>query len=807
MLRRVGICGLGVALVALAPLVAAPPVQADDAFAWDLVEEATPRFAWINVPLEVRLRIRNEGTETWRPELLDNVAYHWYSASGELIRRDGRRTRLPHPVPPGGEVEVVVVVDPFPEPGARVLEWDLVRESVTWFGPPRRPGRERQTIFFLTRMSLGILELTLGIGLAAVVLRVFRRPRSFWWWLAAVALPPLFAAFSGWVVTVGFAELSGLMLWPSERTMHLSGCALLAVPALLAPGRSRPWVAGASMLLTAVVCTADLIYMQWFGSLVPLSALAAAHQVGQIGGSIRALFAPRFAWMVALVVPALVMIVAWPRYKADEIPPRRTRAVAWLVLALLWAAALKALVRDVVWSLQDPGITRLMFSQQQRVRQWGVLNLHLLDACIEVAQLLRHPELSPADRQRIAELFDARAASAAPPGQLFGIARRRNLLLVQVESLQAWVVGARVGGVAVMPTLASLVSDGRCLFFSNVFDQSAQGRSSDGEFAALNSMLPRRSGAVAFLNADGHFLALPEVLRGRGYATFSAHPFERGFWNRAVLHPRYGFEASMFQRDLGPGEQIGWGLADGLFFSRALPAVAALPRPFFAHLITLGLHHPFDLFPDRHKVLEIGDLAGTPLGNYLHAMHYFDASLAELLHGLEEQGLADSTVVALYGDHESGLAIQEGVLRVTGIPSWDPSLPARLKKVPVLVMLPGRELTGVVDVVGGHVDIAPTLLYLLGVERPRSFLGTALMPGRGGVTAQPNGSAISDSRIFVATGARIPDGGACFAFPSAKPLPRDACDMEIASAQLQLDVADLVIEHDLFREIAGSGGR
>src|SRR5690606_11775996 len=122
--------------------------------------------------------------------------------------------------------------------------------------------------------------------------------------------------------------------------------------------------------------------------------------------------------------------------------------------------------------------------------------------------------------------------------------------------------------------------------------------------------------------------------KAAGYATLSAHPYKRGFWNRATLHPRYGFDRSLFDRELGPGPVIGWGLADEVFFAHVLPELAGLPRPFFAFLITLSLHHPYDAFPPGLRRLQLGGLEGTSLGNCLNGIHHLDAALAELFAGL-----------------------------------------------------------------------------------------------------------------------------------------------------------------------------
>jgi arylsulfatase A-like enzyme len=229
----------------------------------------------------------------------------------------------------------------------------------------------------------------------------------------------------------------------------------------------------------------------------------------------------------------------------------------------------------------------------------------------------------------------------------------------------------------------------------------------------------------------------------------------------------------------------------------------ALPRPYFTFLITLGLHHPFDLFPDRHKVLDVGEIAGTPLGNYVHAMHYFDASLAEFIADLERAGVLADTVVALYGDHEAGLGPDPRLLAIAGMDAHDPSAPARLRRVPLFVLVPGGRLVGEVPVVGGHVDIAPTLLALLGLDAPASFLGSPLAPGHDGFAVCNDGTTASASRIFVATGRDVPSEGACFGFPEGGAQPLAECGELARRGREELSASRFVVIHDLASEFAG----
>src|SRR5207302_1970712 len=181
-----------------------------------------------------------------------------------------------------------------------------------------------------------------------------------------------------------------------------------------------------------------------------------------------------------------------------------------------------------------------------------------------------------------------------------------------------------------------------------------EGRTSDAEFAAMVSLLPLDHGAVAFRYPANHYVAFPQLLADRGYQTLSAVPFEPGFWNRRVMHPLYGFQHSLFESDFTMTEQIGWGLNDHDFLQQMVPRLETLRRPFCAWLITLSLHHPFDDFPDAHKVLRLGARDRTSFGNYLHTMRFFDQALDDFRTALASRDLLgasdDPPVVRPYGD-------------------------------------------------------------------------------------------------------------------------------------------------------------
>ena len=790
--RRPALLAAAVAWALAAP---APAVQPQ--LAWEVVEHETPAIVWANRTQTVRVRLRNVGSATWSEATGDHLSYHWVKPDG-TVHGDGMRTVFAAPVAPGEEVEVDARLAGPADAGSWVLEWGMVREQVRWFGPPLAGEELRVPVRVWWRSALLQLLFVAATAVVLLAVRSWRPRQGSWRWALVALLPALWTMAAVALAVLTYAELVGRQLPGDASRIAWSGAALFALLPLAVPARWRAWAACAVVAMVGLVTIADLVYLRYFGSVVPLAAFAGIGQIGQIEGSVRALLSASDAWLLPTVAAGLLLALGWPG-RVTVAASRSVRAGSTAAAALACLLASWPALATLRSAMVGPDSVSKVFSEEMLVGRWGVLNVHLFDLARTLREWGSDDSLPAAEEKRVRVALAERAAAVAPSPE-FGMARGANLVLIQVESLQRWVVGARVNGVEITPFLNALPQ--RALFFSSLFDQTEQGRSSDGEFAALNSQYPLAQGAVVFRRDRNHFVALPGVLKQHGYATMSAHPFERGFWNRAVVHPRYGFDRMLFRRELGPGEVIGWGLADGVFFDRVAPRLAELPRPFFAMLITLGLHHPFDEFPDRHKTLDVGPLKDTPLGNYIHAMHYFDESLAELIATLERAGALRDTVVALYGDHEAGIGSPRELRELAGDPHWTTSTNVMLWRVPFFVMLPGAGHTGERTVAGGHVDIAPTLLDILGIERPASFMGSSLLGDRPFPSLIRGGSAIAGDRLFVARGDRVPEGGLCFSFPERRPLPRSECDALAAQAGAQRELSRLVVEHDLAETVA-----
>jgi phosphoglycerol transferase MdoB-like AlkP superfamily enzyme len=305
-------------------------------------------------------------------------------------------------------------------------------------------------------------------------------------------------------------------------------------------------------------------------------------------------------------------------------------------------------------------------------------------------------------------------------------------------------------------------------------------------------------GAAAFRYASNQFTGLADVLAERGYDTLSAVPFEGTFWNRRRTHPAFGYARSLFIEDFEAGERVGWGLSDRHFLEQAVGILTAAERPFAAYLLTLSLHHPFEGFPPHFKELDVGAWTDTPYGNYLHTMRFFDSALAAFVGGLERWGLAESTVIAVWGDHDAGFAWRPEIASAMGA-SHDAAGWYLSQEVPLLIKVPGadwprREMS----VAAGHADVAPTLLALLGIDpAPYAFVGRNLLADHGDRPVIGEYGCWRDSTHLFLQGDGSLEDGTCIDLASMTPVAAADCyEGHVEAKRIEL-ISSLVLEHDL----------
>ena len=265
-------------------------------------------------------------------------------------------------------------------------------------------------------------------------------------------------------------------------------------------------------------------------------------------------------------------------------------------------------------------------------------------------------------------------------------------MLFLVESFGRSTVDERVGGEPVAPEFQRLKGEG--VYFDNLFANSF--RTDRGTVAVLSGFPAQTKMSVMKLPVKSQRLpSIARSLRREGYATSFYYGGDLNFTNTASYLYGTGFDRLTWQKDLhfdAPTSK--WGYADDVVidaFTDHVLAEAASQRPFFAAMLTLSSHEPFDV-----PFAKFDD----PM---LNAMAFTDACLGRFVERVRQTPVWDDLLVILIADHAYPYPY--------GIANSD----ALRHRIPMLWLGGAVRRPAVVETYGSQSDLAATLLAQLGI--------------------------------------------------------------------------------------------
>lgn len=253
-----------------------------------------------------------------------------------------------------------------------------------------------------------------------------------------------------------------------------------------------------------------------------------------------------------------------------------------------------------------------------------------------------------------------------------GIFEGKNVIVIHAESIQQFTMETSFNGLEVTPNLNKLASEG--MYFTNYYAQESVGTSSDTEFTFNTSLMPSSSGTVFVNYWDRQYVTTPNLLKQKGYYTFSMHGNNCTMWNRNVAHETLGYDKFYcYNKDFNIDEVLGLGLSDKSFFKQAVPKIKEIKennQNFYGVLIMLTNHTPFDAastvdYDVDYKYEKLNEeteeietisapyMESTVLGDYFKTVHYADEAIGEFIDELDKNGLLEDTVIVIYGDHDA----------------------------------------------------------------------------------------------------------------------------------------------------------
>lgn len=380
-----------------------------------------------------------------------------------------------------------------------------------------------------------------------------------------------------------------------------------------------------------------------------------------------------------------------------------------------------------------------------------------------------------------------------PNSELFGVAKDQNIIVISLESLQEFAINLEVNGEEVTPFLNQFIQE--CYYFNNFYQQTSQGKTSDAEFITENSLYAADRGSAFYAKSQNQYESLASILKGQGYYTAVFHANEKEFWNRETMYEALGFDHFFDESAFLVNEEnsFGWGLTDEAFFEQTLDYLKGLPQPFYAKLLTLTNHYPFEI-PEQYQYISPGETNNEIVNHYITTVRYLDEALKSFITNLKESGLYDNTIIVMYGDH---YGLSESYYEDLAILLQEEEITLNrhldLQRVPFIIHLPNQEEGEVVSTVSGQIDMKPTLLNLVGLP-----VNAYINFGQDLFAADRRELIVLRDGSFIGSEYRYADS-TCLRSDSGELVDQSFCESLEKVAVQDLYYSDLILNKDLLR--------
>ncbi|WP_449537684.1 LTA synthase family protein [Ferdinandcohnia sp. Marseille-Q9671] len=525
----------------------------------------------------------------------------------------------------------------------------------------------------------------------------------------------------------------------------------------------------------------DLLYYRFYIDFVTIPILFQFDNVGGLSASTIELMSP---WDLFLFID--LFLVGWFLFKTRKTPLPVQKQTKKKYIVVSSSLVIMTICLGLVQSVH---LFSESYNREQMVKSLGPLNYHVYDIALGIKAPLQRFIVTEADTVAAQEYLQRDDTERT---DLFGIAKGKNIIFISLESTQDFVIDLVVNGEEVTPFLNDLSKES--FYFNQVYDQTAQGKTSDAEIMIDTSLYPLASGSVFVRRPENTYDSLPHILKeNNDYYAAAFHGNVSTFWNRDVMYKALGYDKYFSKEYYTVTEEnsINYGLKDIPFFEQSIQYLETLPEPYYAKFLTLTNHFPF-LLEEEDMFIEPANTEEDVVNRYVTTVRYLDKAIETFFADLKEKGMYEDTVFVLAGDHYGISEEYEDSLHELLGEEVHIGNQIKHKQVPVIIHVPGQD-GETITTQGGEIDIRPTLLHLLGMNAEDSYsFGHNLFTRE---SDHPvifrDGSFISEDYIYKDT--------SCYSKENGEVVEAQHCEPYLEVVREELTLSDSIIFGDLLR--------
>lgn len=295
-----------------------------------------------------------------------------------------------------------------------------------------------------------------------------------------------------------------------------------------------------------------------------------------------------------------------------------------------------------------------------------------------------------------------------------GIFKDKNVIFLQLEGIDSWLFNEKN-----MPNLYGMLENS--IVFDNHYSYYTGGGSTfNSELAAITGFIT----PITYLknpysfNTNYYPGSLPRLLKNEGYTANAFHMNTGEYYSRELNYLNWGFDNYFSLMDDGGYTDKSYELdtelvQNSVFYEKLFKG----NQPFVHYLITFTPHTPFSSDSKTAKMIaERQGMDKTELDEMDEELvaEFFasetDRMIGLLIEALEENGLAENTVIVAYADHYLYTLNDKSILD-----KYKTTNNNLINHTPFFIWSKGQEEQHI-QKVNSQIDILPTVLNMLGVD-------------------------------------------------------------------------------------------
>ena len=437
--------------------------------------------------------------------------------------------------------------------------------------------------------------------------------------------------------------------------------AIILLPYWLLSPRWR-WTAVLPVWLFAIWCVGNLVYFRFWNDMIPPAAVSMG---GNVDGNLMqyALALLRGSDLLFLLVPMVAQVLLKVLRPACSAKLDLRYRIMTVALSLIVGAAGQFSYFKTTHSWRNalnPGNAAFGLADHFIGGYTGQHQLYTYNGpvyygvrfVVDVFGVLAGSvDLSEAQRNEISGFLDeyGREDTVADVSRTDSV----NVVYIIVESLNADMLGKKVGGRPVMPVLDSLASAEGTVLFDNVVSQTKASSSSDGHLLLMTGLLPPEKVSYSITyGGTNRFPSLADVFPNHQKYLLLAD--DGVCWNEGNTLRNFGLGEPLAIKDR-PDFDISVLGRDGAMFRQAISMLRTVRQPFFMTLMTISMHIPFkeEAWPVPSCIEDAPGLSRMEK-DYANMCRMTDRYIGEFIAALPE-----NTLIFITSDHHQSITADD----------------------------------------------------------------------------------------------------------------------------------------------------